>query len=276
MIVKRTGRKSGKSATNLGRRATNGKYPPTPLAYFRKTLPKNNILIGDDPAQLRFLAQQLNREVTQIEGDPITAVDKVTDDMLLGYEGLLLQVSAEYRIDLSPDVKSRTGIWDAGPIRKNSAGAHAIVRQAAAILKISDKLPAETMNFVAGEITKYGLEDVRGALWAAVWHLTGDCTPEPAWIEPWQDPVRWFNPKNDPVYRLEGLYLTLVAWGFLVTREPLGLKQLHITPVHEAYLQTLRLDEQRVYDSIKQLSNWRMQRTDPMLCALAIACIWRR
>jgi hypothetical protein len=271
-----TRHKSSRSAGNLRKRGTTGKYPPTPFAYLRKHLPANNILIGDDPAQCRCLAQQLTpfgaRELV-----PITRVDKVTDSMLLGHEGLLYQVSTEHGIDLSPEVKSRTGIWDASPILKGSAGANAIVRQAAAILNMSDELSRETMDFVGKKITKYEeVEDVRGALWLAVWHLTGDCTPEPRWIEPWEDPVRWLSPKADTVYRLQGLYLTLVAWSFLATGEPLGLKQLNITPEHQAYLRTLKLNRSQVYDSIKQLSIWRAQHTEPIFCALAIAAIWQK
>jgi hypothetical protein len=243
-----------------------GKYPPTTLAFSRKTLPKNNILIGDDPAQLRFMEQQLNKEITY--------VDEVTDEMLLGYEGLLVWVSAEHHIDISPDVKRHTGIWDAGPILKGSAGAHAIVRHAALILKITEKLSRETMDFVATEITKHGLEDVRGALWLAVWALTGDTTPEPTWLEPWQDPIRWLSPGTDPAHRLMSLYRTLVGWGFLVTGEPRGLKQLRITPAHQAYLQTLKLDRDRVYESIKVISIWKIQRFDPHICTLRIASIW--
>jgi hypothetical protein len=38
-------------------------------------------------------------------------VDKVTDEMLLGKDACLYRISAEHRLDLSPDVKARTGIW---------------------------------------------------------------------------------------------------------------------------------------------------------------------
>jgi hypothetical protein len=232
-------------------------------------------LIGDDPAQLRFLAQQLNPQLTDIESDPITAVEKVTDDMLLGREGLLLQVAADYRIDISPDVRSHTGIWNAGPILKGSAGANEIVRMAAAIIQPGSKIPRETMAFVAAEITKGGLQDIRGALWLAVWHLTGEVTPSVEWPNPWNDPVRWLPKGVDVTYRLNSLYKTLVAWGFVVTGELLGLKQLSLTPQQLEKLKTLKLDEQRVYDSIKCLSIWRNQHTEPMLCALSIAAIWR-
>jgi hypothetical protein len=274
MIEKYTGLESGTPARNLSKRATTGKYPPTPLAYFRKTLPKNNILIGDDPAQLRFLVQQLYPDATDVEHNPITPVDKVTDDMLLGHVGRLLQVAAEHRIHISADVRSRAGIWDAGPIFKGSAGANAIVRQAASLLDLPDSPSREMVDFVAEEISKGGVADIRGALWQAVWLLTGDIVPKVKLIEPWEDPVRWLEPGTNPEYRLQFLYQTLVVWGFIATGNLKGVREFKVSRAREEYLTTLKLDRQRVYDSIKQLSIWRTKHTDPILCALAIASIW--
>jgi hypothetical protein len=243
-----------------------GKYPPTTLLYSRKSASTNNILIGADPAQLRFFEQQAGKKITYVE--------EVTDDMLLGNQGLVLCVSTEHCIDISPDVRRHTGIWDAGPILNGSAAAHAIVRHATLILKITEKLSREMMDFVSTEITKYGLHDVRGALWLAVWYLTCDVPAAPSRIEPWQDPIRWLSSGTDPAHRLMSLYRTLVGWGFLVTGELLGLKQLRITTAHQAYLQTLKLDRDRVYESIKVLSVWKTKRSDPYICALRISSIW--
>jgi hypothetical protein len=56
----------------------------------KKTLAKNNIVFGDDRAQVRFLKQRLSTEAKIIEA---IKVERVTDDMLAGHEDNLYQVS---------------------------------------------------------------------------------------------------------------------------------------------------------------------------------------
>ena len=65
-------------------------FTPTPFILTKKTILRNNIGVGEDPAQIRFLEQQLGVEAEQ--------VDRVTDDMLVGREGLLYRVYAAHRI----------------------------------------------------------------------------------------------------------------------------------------------------------------------------------
>jgi hypothetical protein len=56
----------------------------------------------------------------------------------------------------------------------------------------------------------------------------------------------------------------------------IGVRQFKVSLARQEYLKSLKLDKQQVFDSIKQLNIWRAQHTDPLLCALAIAAIWRR
>lgn len=251
-----------------------GEDHPTPFAWQKKTLPKNNILIGEDPAQLRFLVQRLTPTSKSIDGPEAEPVERVTDAMLLGRTGLLYCVKAAHRIDLSPDVRSHTGIWEAGPIERASAAVNEIVRHAVAIIDPGAKLSRSTLNFVANELTKEPLADIRGSLWHAVWLLTGEFTPYVAWPEPWNDPVKWLPPEASVPLRLQTLYRTLVGWAFLATGEEIGVKQLSLEYQEIQQLKQLRLDTRRVYESIQQLSIWRNRHSDPILCALAIASIW--
>src|SRR5258705_2331392 len=87
--------------------------PPVPHVLLKKTLPKNNIVVGTDAPQLRFLEQQL-----KVVAKP---VQRVTDDMLAGYDGLLYHVTLPHQIDLSSELRKRTGIWAADPITKGSS-----------------------------------------------------------------------------------------------------------------------------------------------------------
>lgn len=244
--------------------AVSSEFPPTPFLFSRKSLAKNNILVGDDKAQIRFFKQ--------VSGLEVETVGKVTDDMLLGSEGLLFHVHAEHQIDLSPDVKKRTGIWSADEITKGSAGANAIVKHAASLLGLS-KLPRETVEIVSEQITKHGVADIRGALWEAVWILSTEVKAPTRWNDPWKDPRNWMD-KDDPVHRLHSLYKSLVGWSYLITNDTKGARAFGISPSHQQFLKNLKLDRRRVYESIKVLSGWKKSLSDPYVCALRITTIW--
>ena len=123
-----------------------------------------------DPAHIRYIEQTLCRQA-EIRS-------RVTDDDLLGKEGVLYQVYGAHQIDLSAEVKRRTGIWSAEPIVKGSAAANALVRLAASILAIDPKeLPKEKFERVVDLVTKRGVSDVPGSIDHAVCLLADDLEP---------------------------------------------------------------------------------------------------
>jgi hypothetical protein len=71
----------------------------------RKTYPANNVIVGSDHAQIRFAAQFFEAEIQELA--------RVTDDALLGHKGLLIHVTGQHQVDLSPEVRARTGVWSA-------------------------------------------------------------------------------------------------------------------------------------------------------------------
>ncbi len=84
---------------------------------------ESNVLLT--PAHICYIEQDLGRQVE--------TRTRVTDDDLVGKEGCLFQVYGAHQIDLSAEVRRRTGIWSAEPIIKGSAAANALVRLAASI-----------------------------------------------------------------------------------------------------------------------------------------------
>jgi hypothetical protein len=245
--------------------AVSSEYPPTTFTLQRKTLPKNNIVVGDDRAQIRFLEQRLDREAVVVE--------KVTDAMLMGKESLLYRVNAPHRLDLSPDVKNKTGIWSADALTKGSAGINALVKFAASLLGLDAKLPRESVEIVGTEVTRSAIEDIPGAVWQSVWLLSGEVKARGRWADPWKDHRNWMDPA-DSTHRLNSLYKTFVGWGYLHTNEPRGAKALGITPAYQRFLLNATIDRRKVYDSIKVLSQWKTGRLDPFVCALLISAIW--
>jgi hypothetical protein len=197
----------------------------------------------------------------------------VTDDLLLGKDSVLYLVSAPYRLDLSPDVKAKTGIWSADPITKGSAGLNALVKFAGVLVN-QDKLPRESVEIAGAEVAREPIDDIPGAVWRAVWALTGELKPRARWVDPWKDPLHWMNCSGDPIHRLNSLYKSSLGWAYLHTNEPRGAKQIGISPSQQHYLKDLALDRRKVYETIKVLSQWRTRRSDPFVCALEISTIW--
>jgi hypothetical protein len=102
--------------------------PPTLHILLKKTPPKNNIVIGEDRAPIRFLEHRLSTDAIKVEA---VRVERVTDDMLAAYEGKLYHVSVKHTVDRSPELRGRTGVWTADPIVKGSAAINTLVKLAA-------------------------------------------------------------------------------------------------------------------------------------------------
>ena len=116
----------GDNATS-SKKGTGGtvQYHPVPYLFWKQP-PCNNVLIGDDAVQIRF--------VEQLTGLPCETVESVSDDDLFGRDGVLYRVLTSGSLKLSPQVRSKTGIWSLTPIASGSASANALVRAAGAIL----------------------------------------------------------------------------------------------------------------------------------------------
>src|SRR5271154_3403245 len=109
-------------------------YPTVPLLLERAPK-KNNVLIGNDPTQIRFAEQWLSKSLgVSIRAEAVPAVN---DDMLLGNdEPKLYLVDVYSQLDISPNMKVKTGIWSLDLIERGGAGINAIIRYAAKMLDI--------------------------------------------------------------------------------------------------------------------------------------------
>lgn len=239
-------------------------------AFFalQKNTPQNNVIVGDDPAQIRFMEQQL--------GIPSEVVDRVTDDMLVGQAGRLYRVYATHRIDLSPEMRNKTGFWEARAIVKGSSEIAALVKHAATLIAFPEKkLTRELINLVADKLTKGRIYDVRGTIWEAVWLLSGDVLPPQRWRDPWDAPTLWLDAAMNVNQRLHVLYHRMVAYAWIVTRGKEEAKKLGAKPSDVQWLHEKKLDINRVYRTIYLLSRWKQGRMLPYVCAMQIAVVWQ-
>jgi hypothetical protein len=241
-------------------------YPTTPLLLAQKTFLRFNVLVGDDPAQVRF--------AEQILGIPCHHVDQLRDEDILGKEGLLLyRVDAPRNLELSPNTKALVGVWSLEPIEKGSAGAYALVRYAATLLDIP--INKVLVQRTADELLTKDVEDVRATIWQAVWLLTGPCPPESSrWPDPWSDPKKWMPVGVDPGYRLNALYRFLVSYVFAVENDQDAARKFGVSVSRFKAMQRINLDLNRVDRSIRELSRWRIQKYSPLVCALKVTHIW--
>lgn len=256
-------------------------YPTTPL-LLERTPKKHNILIGNDAHQIRFAEQFLSlAHNTKVEHE---AVELVIDDMLLGKdEPKLYLVERSSFIDISPNVKGKTGIWSLDLIEKGSAGINAIVRHAARLLEL-EKPDKSLMLRVGNEIIKdsdtkgrrYLVGDIRAAVWNAVWMLSGPMPQGGKWMNPWENWMLWLPKGVDPRYRLNSLYWTLVQWVFASAGDERGYRKTKGRWDAKEFqkLALLQLPKDKVFNSLIELSAWKERKYDPFVCALKLAKIW--
>jgi hypothetical protein len=243
-------------------------FLPTPCFLAQKSLRKVNILIGYSPAQVRFVTQYLDQ--------PCEPKEQIHDEDVIGKEALY-QVSSASHIDLSPNVREKAGLWTLDTITEGSAGAHAIVKYAAKILG-KDKISREQVSLASKVLMRDDVDDVRATIWRAVWLLSGkELTPTVWWKEPWEDPSGWLPEGEDPVYRLNTLYRTLIAYTFIRRGEEDVLRKMGMSmaPFKVKKLKELKLDINKVEQSFYELSQWRSKRADPYVCALKLRNIWK-
>jgi len=232
-----------------------------------KSHKKINILVGDSSAQVGFAEEVL--------GVACQYMEIVRDQDLLGHEeSLLYRVDALRLVDLSPDVRAKTNVWSLEEIQKGSAGANAIVKYASGILGIEHpdrNLVQRTADLLLSE----EVGDVRAAIWEAVWLLTGPTPGEfQRWPDPWTTPRAWMPKDVDPAYRLNSLYRDLVGYVFARGDDANAAKKFGVTPAKFSRLKNFTLDLSRVYASLRDLSKWLTQKSDPLICALKITRIW--
>jgi hypothetical protein len=241
-------------------------WPTTPLLLGQKTFHRFNLLVGEDPTQVRFAEQVL--------GVPCQKVEQLHDEDILGKEGsLLFQVEAARCIELSPNTKAMVGIWSLEPIEKGSAGANALVRYGATLLE----LPANKVLIqrIADLLLEEDIGDIRIAIWHAVWLLTGPCPPEfERWPDPWVEPYKWLPTGADPSYRLNSLYRSLVGYVFAKEDDQDAARKFGMSISRFKAMQRLNLDLNKVDRSIRELSRWRAQKSSPLVCALKVTHIW--
>lgn len=248
-------------------------YPTTPL-LLERTVKMHNILIGNDTTQIRFAEQFLSTvHNTKIYHQEMPVVN---DSHLLGKdEPQLYLVERSGLIDISPHVKTKTGIFSTDIIRKGSTGVHAIVRFAAQLLDIKkpDKIITQK---IADEIVD-DIYDIKASIWWAAWLLSGSAVEKNKWVRPWENWLTWMPRDEDPRYRLNSLYWELVMWVFAALGDERGYKKTKGRWNQKKFenLIQLALPKDRVYSSLEVLSIWRERQYDPYICIMKISQIWR-
>lgn len=247
---------------------TVSEFPPITILLSRKNHKAFNILVGDDPFQVRFAERVFNL--------PCLTVETITDPDILTGKPCLLRVTTGRVVDLSDGVKEKVSIWSIGPMKRGSSGASAIVRYAADL--IGKELDRTVIKRIADALTQEGIEDIPIAIWTAVGLLSGPTPGEYVrWLEPWESHRSWLRPEVDPGYRLNTLFRDLSAYAFISAGEEESLKKagLFLSPSKLKYLSNLKLDLVRVHNTLRELSQWRMKHPDPYPCVLKISAIWQ-
>ena len=241
-------------------------YPTTPMMLSQKTYLRFNVLVGDDPAQVRFAEQLLGLQVQHL--------DQLRDEDVLGKEGsFLYQIDTPRASELSPNTKAMVGFWSLEPIEKGSAGANALVKYAASLL--DTPLDKKNLQLISDDLASQDLGDIRAAIWRAAWMVAGPAPVEQTrWPDPWSKPGELLPKGVDPAHRLNALYRSLVAFVFAKENDQDAARKFGISIAKFKVLQSQNIDLDKVYSSIRELSKWRTQKYNPLVCALKIRHIW--
>lgn len=244
-------------------------FPPAPSLLEKK--PKRyTVLVGDDPAQVRFVEQLLDTRCQ--------SVASLTDSELLAENSThLFQIASSRMLDVSPNLRTNVGLWSLDPIEKGSSGANAIVRYSATLLKL-DKPDKVLIQRTADILASEEVLDLRVAVWTAVGLLCGDAPEEfKRWPEPWEDPIGWMKRGVEPAYRLHCLYKDLRGYTFIKgtqDKDTLRKADVFFSPSKIKVFTRLTLDVTKVHDTLYTLSQWRNLQYDPYLCAFRVSKIW--
>ena len=178
------------------------------------------------------------------------------------------------QIELSPNVKAKTGIWSLDLLEKGSAGINAIVRKAADLLGY-DRPGKETVQAVADEIVR-DVYDINASVWQAAWVLTAPLPAKHRWARPWENWLTWMPKGEDPRFRLNALYWELVMWVFARGADERGYRRTRGKFDKKKFdkLALLNLPKDRVFNSVVELSRWRERGYDPYVCIIKISKIW--
>ena len=245
-------------------------FPPLPLVLLRKTVKRYNILVGNDPPQVRF--------AEQFWGFPSMLVEKLDDSTIMSEGPGLFRVLASRLVDISDSVRGSTSFWSIDPIvGRGSSASLAIVRHAASL--VGKEVGKEDARLAADELASEGIGDIRAAIWRAAWILLGPVPEErKRWPEPWEHRTRWLPPGVDPAYRLHTLFRDLTAYAFLAAGEEGSVKKagLSLSPSKLRYLSGLRLDPARAAETVREVAAWRARKDSPWICTLKVASVWRQ
>jgi hypothetical protein len=258
----------GDKATSFKRGTGAVQFHPVPYLFWKQP-PRNNILIGDDAAQIRF--------VEQLTDCTCETVESVSDDDLLGKDGVLYRLLTSSGLDLSAQLRAKTGIWSLAPVTPGSAGANALVRAAANILK--EPLKKERLDSLSKHIgrtfERNDIVDLRAGLWETVWVMTGELLPH-RWREPWETVSiqEWAPPGVDLGLRLGAFFKTIRAYVVIHNGAENDAKKMGVPPHRIMQLKELRLSPEKVYESLKVLSRWKNLDTDPRVVILALTKVW--
>jgi hypothetical protein len=243
-------------------------FHPVPF-LLSKDVPRNNILIGDDAIQIRF--------VEQLTGLQCETRERITDDDLFGKDGILVRLLTTNGLDLSPQLRSKTGVWALVPVTPGSVSANAIVRVAAEISGTKlKKEELDSMSRYVGRLFEHDkVADLRVGLWETVWAMSAPLPPN-RWKEPWETSIlqEWVPPGVDLALRFGSLFKTLRAYVLIQTDGEPEAKKMGISPSKMLYLKDLRLNNEKVYQALRVLSRWKQFGTDPRIVTLSLTRVW--
>jgi hypothetical protein len=242
-------------------------FPPAITILTKKSNLSNHIVVGSDPASVFLIERVLDRDAV--------AMDHITDASLAGQSGLLLQVYAAHRLDLSPEMFGKVAIWQADKIADGSSALRELADQAFSVLGVNRKsYDKDALARLKAEVTRTHVQSAFSLFWKIAWIISGEPLSPPAWVDPWDDPEAWLPKGMSVESRLHSLHKKIARYTYSIAFRREVSEQLGVSDKQYQFFCGMRVHPARMFNTFHLLSQWKMGSLNSWVCAIRITDVW--
>ena len=215
-----------------------------------KRKPKGtNIIIGSDSVVIKALEKKFNTIVTPFDNDNPTFFSYL-----------------ESELDIPAAIRDSVSAWLNPPLSKNPDVLRYLIASISPELK-KDEMEA-FVKYLSGNSS--GFRNFDTLYWTI---LSGRHEDSPWLKDPWENPKNWLG-NMDVGTRLNWFHTNILAYVYAKDENRYNLDKLNISLKKANYLRTLNLSNNKLSQSLLELSKWRSNRQNELQTALLITNIW--
>ena len=225
-------------------------FPWAAALLLDKRKPKaRNVLIGSDRTVIKALERKFTLQITEFN---------VEEPKVFSF------VDQESQVPLAEQASVQ--FWRNPPIARNKELLTYIVSTLLPDLK-------ETVRYSVINGFLYDTSAIRD-FDVLYWRIRNADTSKTSWNkQPWESAQDWVG-QSDPDSRLAKLYHDLRSYLYVLVDNKTELKTLNVSAQKIKYLETLKLSNKQIVDTLGVLAQWRFQALNGTQATFLISNIW--